>query len=466
MRLGLGLSQEQTQKLLMTPELRMAIKILQLSTTELVQYVEEQLVENPVLEAAEETGEAEQDTGPEKETEDDEESFDPDWEQYFEDISDAGKEKPVNRDREDGRYDQLIAEVPTLQDHLLFQLVLARLNKEERTVGEFLIGNIDENGYLQSSSDEAAIQGNVPFTAAEKVLKIIQGFDPPGVGARDLRECLLIQYEQMNWPDGLLKEIINNYLPEVAAGKAQKVAKKLGVSLPEVQAALDHLKLLEPKPGRKFSRSDDTRYIIPDVVVEKVNNDYIVLVNDTSAPRLTISNIYKEMLRGGMTDREGRKFLEAKLNSAAWLIRSIEQRRITLYRVTKCIVDFQREFFDRGVKFLRPMNLKQVAGALGLHESTVSRATANKYLQTPRGVFEMKFFFPGGIATLNGSATSAEVVKRMIRELINNEEAKKPFSDQRITELLQAEGVDLSRRTVAKYREEMGIPPASKRRRY
>ncbi len=466
MRLGLGIFQEQTQKLIMTPELRTAIKILQLSTAELTEYIEEQLVENPVLELIEEAGESEPDAHPDQDREKENEKFDPDWEQYFEDTGDLRSERFVNRDQENMRFDNFLAEVPTLQDHLMFQLALARLNTEEKNVGEFFIGNIDENGYLHCSADEAAIQCNAPFQVAEKVLKIIQTFDPAGVGAADLRECLLIQYEQLDAKNYLLKEIISSHLQELAEGKIMKVAKKIGVPLPKVQEALDHLKLLEPKPGRRFSRSDDTRYIIPDIVVEKVNYEYIVLVNDTSVPRLTVNQLYKEMLKGKVSDQESRKFLEDKLKSAVWLIKSVERRRITLYKVARCIVDFQLEFFEKGIKFLKPMNMKQVAKALEIHESTVGRAIANKYIQTPRGLFEVRFFFSGSVSNTHGASISTETIKKIIRELIDGEDSKKPFSDREITELLQARGLAISRRTVAKYRDESGIGPKSRRRRY
>ena len=470
MKLGFGMTQEQTQKLVMTPELRLAIKVLQLSTVELQEYIEEQLVENPVLETAEEVGEEAGETGdsaPEDRlSKKESERLDIDWEQYFDDTGETWYGSVVNREQEELRFDNFIAEIPTLQSHLLFQLGLAGFNEEEKTVGEFLIGNIDGNGYLECSVDEAAIQCGVLFAAAERVLQIIQGFDPPGVGARNLRECLLIQYEQLNLQDDLLKQIINYHLEEVAAGKAMKVAKKMGVSLNEIQRSIDQLKLLEPKPGRKFSSSEGTRYIVPDVVVEKVDGEYIILVNDISAPRLTVNPVYREIIRGNQCQGESRKYVESKLNSALWLIKSIEQRRVTLYRVARCIVDFQRDFFERGIKFLQPMNLKRVAEFLGVHESTVSRATANKYMQSPRGVFDMKFFFSSGVANTQGTMTSAEAVKKMIRELVENEDQRKPLSDQKIAGLLQDRGVDISRRTVAKYRDEIGIFPISQRRRY
>jgi len=466
MRMGFRITQEQTQKLVMTPQLRVAIKILQLSTTELVEYIDEEIVENPVLEVVEESidNEAEEpvEKAPEKETE----KVDIDWEQYFEDAGEPRSERRVNRERENIRYDNFVSAVPNLHDHLMFQLSMTSLSKDEKDVGEFLIFSIDDNGYLQCSTEEAAIQCGVSFDVAERALKVIQGFDPTGVGARDLKECLLIQYEQLDKKNEVLKQLIVNHLGELAEGKMMKVAKKLGVSLQEIQAVVDQLKLLEPKPGRKFSVSDNIRYIVPDLVVEKVDGEYIILVNDVSAPRLTLNPFYKELVRTGAADSDSRKFLEAKLNSAVWLMRSIEQRRGTLYKVARCIVDSQVEFFEKGIKYLKPMILKHVAEATGLHESTVSRATSNKYMQTSKGLFELKFFFSSGISHIQGSAVSSEAVKTMIRELVQEENPQKPLSDQKLANILQDKGMDISRRTVAKYRDEIGIPSTSRRRRY
>jgi len=465
MRLGVGISQEQTQKLMMTPELRLAIQILQFSAVELVEYIEQQLLENPVLEVAEETQDGEPENSEPEKRDKESDKFDIEWENYFDDSSYIRQESAVNREQESLRFDNFIAEVPTLQDHLMLQLSLARLSHQEISIGEFLIGNIDDNGYLQCTIDEATEQCKVSYDAAERLLKTIQGFEPFGVGARDLRECLLIQYEQLNLNDELLKQVISNYLQEVAEGKIMKAAKQLGVSLQQMQQAIDELKLMEPKPGRKFSPSS-TRYIVPDVAVEKVDDEYVVLVNDVSSPRLTVNRVYRDMLKESKSDRESREYVESRLNSAVWLMRSIEQRRLTLYKVTKCVVDFQRDFLDRGIKFLKPMNLRHVADSVGVHESTVSRATANKYIQTPRGVFEMKFFFSGGVSNSQGTYTSAEAVKKIIQEMVEGEDPKKPLSDQKLAELLQEKGVEISRRTVAKYRDEIGIPATSRRRRY
>ncbi|MDT3698878.1 MAG: RNA polymerase factor sigma-54 [Thermincola sp.] len=465
MRMGFRITQEQTQKLIMTPELRVAIKILQLSTVELVQYIDQQLIENPVLEVVEGPVEHEAEEPVEKASEK-ENQVDIDWEQYFEDAGEPKAEKTVNRDRENRPFDNFVTAVPNLHDHLLFQLSMANLPKNEWDVGEFLILSLDDNGYLQCSINEAAVRCGVTVETAEKILKVIQGFDPPGIAARDIRECLLIQYEQLEIKNELLKKLIENYLGELAEGKMMKVAKKLGVSLPDIQKAVDELKLLEPKPGRKFSVSDNVRYIVPDLVVERVDGEYIIMVNDVSAPRLTLNPFYKELVRTGSSDPESRKFLESKLNSAVWLMRSIEQRRGTLYKVARYIVDAQVDFFEKGIKYLKPMILKHVADATGLHESTVSRATSNKYMQTPKGLFELKFFFSSGISHIQGSAVSSEAVKKIIRELIDAEDSQKPLSDQKIADILQDKGMDISRRTVAKYRDETGILSSARRRRY
>lgn len=466
MRLGFGLSQEQTQKLVITPELRLAIKILQFSAVELAEYVDEQLVENPVLEVEQVDADIESiPAADDKELQDaGEVNFD--WEQYFRDAGEIRAEKIKDRETENWGYDSLIPQVSTLHDHLMFQLALIDLNKEEKTVAEFLIGNIDDNGYLNSSVEEAAVHYGLGQDTAEKVLELIQTFDPPGVGARDLRECLLIQCAQRGIQNELISKIITNHLNEIAEGKIMKVAKNLGVSLGELQEAIDFLKLFEPKPGRRFAQTDETRYITPDIVVEKIGNEYVILVNDITVPRLSINPYYREILKGNQEDQEGRKYLESKMNSAVWLVKSIEQRRLTLYKVARCLVDFQTEFLEKGIKSLKPLTMKQVAEQLGIHESTVSRATAGKYMQTPRGIFELKFFFTSGVSNVQGDSTSAEAVKRMIKELIDKEDTKKPLSDQKIAAKLQELGVEVSRRTIAKYRDEMGIVSTTKRKRY
>ncbi|MGQ9823482.1 MAG: RNA polymerase factor sigma-54 [Desulfotomaculales bacterium] len=463
MRVGYGLNVEQVQKLVMTPELRQAITILQLPAPELGHYIEQQLQENPFLEIREEepelvsTAQETADRGEKKE-------YDIDWEDYFQDSSDLGfvqweEEKQVFP------FDNIASSPPSLADHLLFQLHLATGDERLRVIGEYLIGNIDEQGYLRVSLEEVASGVGASLDEVERALALIHTFDPPGVGARSLQECLLIQVEQAGIRDDLLVKVINNHLEDLAKGKVGRMSQVLGVSVQEIQRVADVIKTLEPKPGRMYGTTGTVRHIVPDVTLEKVGNDYVIIINDAFLPRLAVNSAYRSAL-SKESDLETRNFVENKLNAAVWLIRSIEQRRLTLYKVASCLVELQRDFLDYGVKYLKPLNLKKVAEMVGLHESTVSRATANKYVQTPQGVFEMKFFFSSGLAGEDGRKTSAESVKKMLEELIAGENPKNPLNDQQIAEYFQRQGVRISRRTVAKYRGELGIPPIRQRIRY
>jgi len=471
MRMGYGLHMEQTQKLIMTPELRQAITVLQLSSLELGMYIEQQLQENPLLELNDEGQDveaAESTEVPEGDREDRENRTDLDWQEYFQDSSDLGFPKvEKNPDQVEYTYENFLSQALTMTDHLMFQLSLSRCKKRERLIGEYLIGNIDGHGYLQTSVEEAARQLGVSVQEVERVLSVIQTFDPMGVGARSLEECLLIQVDQMALKDPLLRQVIKHHLMDLAKGKIARMAQSLGVTVQEVQRVADIIKTLDPKPGRNFSNPNDTRYIVPDIVLQKVEGEYIILINDTSVPRLTINSTYRSVLNQDRnSDSKTRRFVESKLNAAAWLLRSIEQRRLTLYKVASCLVELQRDFLDRGVKYLKPLNLKRVADIVGLHESTVSRATSNKYIQTPQGVLEMKYFFSSGLTNSAGSSTSAESIKKMIQETVGREDTKDPLNDQKIVELLKQRGIMISRRTVAKYRDELGIAPIRKRKRY
>lgn len=469
MQLGYGLNLEQSQKLIMTPELRQAITVLQLSSLELSNYIAQQLEENPLLELREEDIEKGEEIR-EKEfiSEEAQSEHAMDWEDYFQDSSDLGFTRQERWwENRDYSYENFLSQAPTLSEHLMSQLSLSPCRGRDRLIGEYLIGNIDENGYLQVSLQDAALQLKVGVSEAENMLRIIQGFDPPGVGARDLVECLLIQVNLLGINNEVLEKLIRDYLIDLAKGKLNRIAQEMDVNVQEVQRAADILKTLDPKPGRNFSSYNDTRYIIPDIVLEKVGEDYVILVNDVAIPRITINSIYRSVLtKGKNCDTGTRRFVESKLNAAAWLIRSIEQRRITLYKVAKCLVDLQRDFLDHGVKYLKPLNLKRVAEMVGLHESTVSRATSNKYIQTPQGVFEMKYFFSTGLNNESGTMTSSEVIKKMLQEMVAGEDTKRPLNDKRLSDLFSQKGIIISRRTVAKYRAELGIPPIRKRKRY
>lgn len=471
MRMGFGLNVEQTQKLIMTPELRQAITILQLSSLELESYIEQQLQENPLLELRDDLpetpGERAEVPDPGENGQGDE--YDIDWREYFHDSSDLGlPRQEKNRDKEEYTFENFVSRPPTLGEHLTFQLQLANVDAKGLDIGEYIIGNIDHNGYLQVSPEDMAEHLQVSLTEVLDILKLIQTFDPPGVGARTLQECLMLQVQQKGLRDELLEQVIKRYLMDVGKGKYSQLAQVLGVSVQEIQRVADIIKTLDPKPGRNFFSPNDNRYIIPDVVLEKVNEEYVILVNDTtSMPRLAINPAYRAVLgEENSHDAKTKRYVESKLNAAAWLIRSIEQRRLTLYKVANCLVELQRDFLDHGIKYLKPLNLRKVAEMVGLHESTVSRATSNKYIQTPQGVFEMKFFFSSGLGSASGNMVSAQSIKKMLQELIESEDPSQPINDQRISEIFAERGIKISRRTVAKYRDELGIPPIRKRKRY
>jgi RNA polymerase sigma-54 factor len=456
MRMDYSLKLELTQKLVMTPQLRQAIAILQLSSLELSEMVEQELLENPVLETEEK---------PPAETVDEEPNERVreyvDWAEYFDDGTDTGY-TPPGEDKPS--FTTFVSAASTLHEHLEFQLHLTLLDEAARAVGQYLIGCIDENGYLTGTVAEAAQTLGVAEDAAETVLKVIQTFDPPGVGARDLRECLLLQAEQRGATEPLVLAVIDKYLDEVAAGHFKNIADKLDCTPHDVQRAVDFIRTLDPKPGRAFDGGEQPCYIVPDVTIERVAGNYIIIINDHNIPHLTINPYYRRVVRDA--DNEAKKFVEGRINAAVWLIRSIEQRRRTLYNVVETIIEMQRDFFDHGPKFLRPLTMKKVADKVGIHESTVSRAIANKYADTPHGLFSLRAFFSAGLQGADGEALSAATVKRQIKELVAAEDPVQPLSDQALTEILTSRGVAVSRRTVAKYREELNIQSSSKRRRY
>jgi len=462
--IGYGLKLEQTQKLVMTPELRQAITVLQLSSLELAQYVEQELLENPFLELREEAGEQAEETL----TEPPESREETDWDAYFPDYADSDPEAArVNRDpAPEAGYENFVSRAPTLAEHLRFQLDLSPCRGTVKKIAAYLIGNLDEHGYLRCTVEEVCASLHVEEGQVKEALSILQGFEPAGVGARDLRECLLNQLDQLGPVDPLVRRIIEDHLEDLAGGRLNRIARRLAVTVQEVQRAADLIKKLNPKPACNFSSAEETRYIVPDVVLEKVGSDYVIIINDAATPRLGLNRSYRSLLSRSGEDPQTRRYLESRLNAATWLIRSIEQRKVTLYRVMECLVEMQRDFLDYGVRYLKPLNLRKVAASLGLHESTVSRATANKYVQAPLGVFEMKYFFCPGLNNADGTATSAESIKCRLQEFVAAEDPKDPLKDQRLVEMFNRQGIRVSRRTIAKYREELGIPPAARRKRY
>lgn len=481
MKIGYEMSLKQVQKLVITPELRQAITILQLPWMELEQYISEEMLENPLLEfkeKCEDKGTDSSDTQEENELspEESEEktNHDIDWQLYFEDASDIGYVAPrESRDEPEVSFESFISYVGTFHDYLMFQLHISSLGEDRMKIGALIIGGIDDDGYLRMEISEVAAMAGVSCAEAEKVLSVIQQFDPAGVGARTLEECLLIQLETLKATDSpsdrleLAERLIKEHLDDVAQGGLVKIAEALGVGVLEVQDACDLIRTLDPKPGRQFGGERGPAYIEPDASIERVGGEYVVTVHDVSAPRLSINPLYRKMLSQVDCQQDGAvDYVKSKLNSALWLIRSIEQRRQTLQKVIECIVKFQRDFLDRGVKHLRPLTLEDVAREIGVHESTVSRATQGKYVATPRGTFELKFFFTSRIPTVYGKGASSESVKKMIREIIEGEDPEKPFSDRVISEMLREQGIMISRRTVAKYREEERIAASTLRKRF
>lgn len=459
MRLDNNLRLEVTQKLIMTPQLLQAIAILQLSSLELAGMVEQALLENPVLEAEEKENIETEGQEVKKADELLNEYFD--WAEYFNDGTDTGY-MPTNL-KDIPSFEAFTASEISLQEHLELQLHLAVFGKVAATAGKYLIGCIDDNGYLRCTVSEAAQTLNMDEDIINGVLAVIQTFEPAGVGARNLQECLNIQARQRGITDSRVTAIIDYYLAEVASGRYKVIADKLGCTIHEVQQAVDVIRSLDPKPGRGFG-SSQSGYIVPDITVERINSKYFIIVNDTTAPRLVINPYYRQVARGA--DSDARKYVEEHLNSAVWLIKSIEQRRRTLYNIMEAIIQLQPEFFDISPKFLRPLTMKKVAEHINVHESTVSRAIANKYANTPQGLFSLRDFFSGSIHGMDGEDVAAARVKREIKELVAKEDAAHPLSDQALSDVLNRQGITVSRRTVAKYREEMGIASSAKRKRY
>jgi len=478
MKLGYELTIEQTQKLVMTPELIQAIQLLQFNTQELDTYIQEQLLINPLLEAGkpaeqqdnrEQQDSREQQDAPEVNEPEAQGMSEIDWREYlkdrgYDDIS--YRQWEYSNDDREYTFEQYTSSDITLLEHLLFQFQFAATRRSCRNMGKYVIESLDENGYMTLTKEEISKAFGAPMEKVTEVLNIIQGFDPPGVGAKDIKECLLIQLANMNRLDETTKTVVNEHLGDIAANRLGHIAKELGISIQEVQETSDLIKSLEPKPGRQFASQTAIRYIIPDVLLEKIDGEYVVTVNESSAPRLMVSSYYEKLLAESENDPGLSKYLTARLNSAVWLIKSIEQRKQTIYNVVRAVVKYQRDFFDKGHKYLRTLTLKQIAEEVGIHESTVSRSINGKYMQTPRGVFEIKYFFTSGIANSSGEGISSKSIKTFIREIMSNEDSKSPYSDQDIAAMLGQRDINISRRTVAKYRDEMHILSSSKRKRY
>jgi RNA polymerase sigma-54 factor len=475
-----------SQQLVMTPQLQQAIRLLQMSRMELVETVHQELLENPVLEDTREinggvpeaNGEARE--GPvmtvqERPTDMEARSADKkaseiDWERYIENHT---MQAPMPGGSARGyeelpSYETSLSKGEDLVDHLEWQVRMSDMVEEERRFAALVIGNLDEKGYLTIEGlapaevvPKLAEEAELNPEDAEEILKMIQQFDPVGVASRDLKECLRIQAEHAGM-DALVLRIIEEHLPDLERRNYQAIAKKLNVEVDEVYDVTQVIAELEPRPARNFVTAQP-HYIEPDVWVHKVGERYFVVANDDGMPRLKISGFYRSAMQG---KPEAKEYIQNKLRSAQWLIRSIDQRRKTIERVTECIVDKQRDFFERGIEHLKPMILRDIAEEVGMHESTISRVTSNKYVATPRGLFELKFFFNSAIKRSAEDDIASESVKQAIKKLIDSEDTRRPHSDQKIVELLAQQKIVIARRTVAKYREMAGILSSSKRKKY
>lgn len=471
-----------TQQLVMTPQLQQAIKLLQLSRMELVDMVQQELEENPILEEATEVpeekefdetaaGESPASEAPVDEVQEvsgeSEGVADIDWQTYLEGYSLGGSTADFYEDDEDRpSYENLLTKKGNLSDHLLWQLNLSRLNDDVRRVAAEIIGNLDDDGYLQASLEEIATTSGAPLERVAQALAVVQDFDPPGVASRDLRECLLHQVRHLGMEGSLVEAVLLNHIPDLEVRKYSVIAKALGVTLDDVLGAAKIISGLDPRPGSIYTQ-EEVHYITPDIFVYKINDEYIVVLNDEGLPNLRINAFYRNALAGGEgIDAQAGEYIQDKMRGAVWLIKSIHQRQRTIYKVTKSIVKFQREFFDKGIAYLKPLVLRDVAEDIEMHESTISRVTTNKYVQTPQGLFELKYFFNSGINTTEGDAVASESVKSKIKEIIAGENQKKPYSDQKIVDLLLEQGIDIARRTVTKYREMLGLGSSTERKRH
>jgi RNA polymerase sigma-54 factor len=470
-----------TQQLVMTPQLQQAIKLLQLSQLELVDVVQQELQENPVLE---ETPDQEEDLPAEVRAENespdtaaaevssDANSAEPsdldkiadiDWQNYMDAYPQTGM--GVNRDDDERRsLEATLTRRPTLADHLEWQLHLSEFEEGEQRAAQWVIGNIDDRGFLRASVEEVARQSGLPEEDVAGALAKIQRFDPPGVAARDLRECLLNQLGPLGIRDPLVRKILEDHLDLLQKRDFRRLAKVLEISIEEVAAAAGLISRLDPRPGRAYG-GDEPIYIVPDIHVYKVGDDFQILLNEDGLPKLKINSLYRDVLaRDRTVEKDTREYVQEKVRSALWLIKSIHQRQRTIYKVMQSIMKYQREFFELGIAYLRPLNLRDVADDIGMHESTVSRVTTNKYAHTPQGIFELKYFFNSSINRIDGEAIASASVKEKIRKIISAEDSRRPLSDQRIASMLKQSNIDIARRTVTKYRESMNILSSTKRR--
>jgi RNA polymerase sigma-54 factor len=463
------------QKLILTPSLQQAIKLLPMSTLELADLLNQEMVENPLLEEVptEELQPAEQQQ-PQKEeakpaVEKPDSWDDADYDYFFGDYLDDGyRSRTPSEVKELPPIENTLSSAGSLADHMLWQLSLQTHDERVKEIGAAIIGNLDDDGYLVASVEEIAAMGEWPVAEVEKALQHLQSFDPIGVAARDLQECLWLQIRHLGLEGEPSEKIVTEHLRLLQNHQVPEIARKLGMPIEELKEHIEIIRNLDPKPGSRYNPSQ-SQYVIPDVYVVKVEDQYVAALNEEGLPQLRISPVYRRLLdksgqAGTAEAGETRAYVKDKFRSALWLIKSVDQRQKTIHKVATSIINFQREFLDQGIEYLRPLVLRDVANDIGMHESTVSRVVNNKYMHTPQGVFEMKYFFHSGISSSYGESVSSVTIKQRIRKIIENEDPRKPLSDSKIVSILQKEGLMLARRTIAKYREELKIPTSNQRK--
>ena len=463
------------QQLIMTPQLQQAIKLLQLSRLELVETVQQALLENPVLE--ERAPETDPETDIQQASEEHSEKvkeFDvqeqsllksAEWDDYLGNFSSTSRQASERELPEEMvSFETMYSAKPTLESHLLWQLHLSRLTDRQKKIGEIIVGNLDNHGYLHSNTEDIAGMSEAGEGEVEELIKTIQQFDPVGVASRSLSECLQVQVDFLGKDDPILTALIRDHLGDIESGNLQVLAKKFQVAKEDIEAYVQIIQSLEPRPGSSFG-GGQTFYISPDAYVYAYDDDFVIILNDEGFPDVQISPFYAQLLES-KDGQQSKQYLQEQMRQGLWLLKSIQQRQRTLYKVLESIVRFQREFFLHGVSQLKPLVLKDVADEIEVHESTVSRITTNKYVATPFGIFELKYFFNSGLGTSNGEQVASESVKAAIKNLINHEDHQKPWSDKQLVDCLNKElQVNIARRTVAKYREAMGIPSSTKRKK-
>ncbi len=457
----------------MTPQLQMAIKLLQLNRLELLDTIRQELEENPTLDEVQEVTEKDQETeNVEEKTEIKEVDIketareDIDLDNYMNEYNSTGKSHYENEKKDAPSFENFISNKESLNDHLLWQLRMLSPSQEMENIGSLIIGNLNRDGYLDTSIDNIANMSGSSPEKVEEVLAALQTFNPPGVCAKNLQDSLLIQLNHLGLENSIVNEIIINHLNHLENKNYNAIAKALKISIDDVIVAVDVIQRLEPKPGRLFS-DDEPRYITPDIFVYKLENEFMIVLNDDGMPKLRINSYYKNAMKRNkkFLDKE-REYIDAKMRSAAWLIRSIHQRQKTIFKVVESILGFQREFFEHGAAYLKPMVLRDVAQDIGMHESTISRVTTNKYVYTDQGIFELKYFFNSSINMTKGGSIASASVQERIKQIIQTEPPEKPYSDDKIAMLLKQYNISIARRTVAKYREALRILPSNKRKQF